>query len=149
MYMSVCISHSVMSYSLWPMDCSTPRLLCPWNSPGKNNGVGCHSLFQRIFPPRVSYISGRFFTIWATRKAHWVLICLSKQISCRGWGWSYECKVYTEEWVIITPVVSYIHLLSPRALCLKKKWIQVAPRFWNYFLSYFTSLLFFMQLKYH
>ena len=26
------------------------RLLCPWNSPGKNPGVGCHSLFQGIFP---------------------------------------------------------------------------------------------------
>ena len=25
------------------------RLLCPWNSPGKNTGVGCHSLLQRIF----------------------------------------------------------------------------------------------------
>ena len=24
------------------------RLLCPWNSPGKN-GVGCHSLFQGLF----------------------------------------------------------------------------------------------------
>ena len=29
-----------------PMDCS----LCPWNSPGKNAGVGCHSFFQGIFP---------------------------------------------------------------------------------------------------
>ena len=26
------------------------RLLCPWGSPGKNTGVGCHTLFQRIFP---------------------------------------------------------------------------------------------------
>ena len=26
------------------------RLLCPWDSPGKNTGVGCHSLLQRIFP---------------------------------------------------------------------------------------------------
>ena len=26
------------------------RLLCPWNSQGKNNGVGSHSLFQGIFP---------------------------------------------------------------------------------------------------
>ena len=25
------------------------RLLCPWNSPGKNTGVDCHSLRQRIF----------------------------------------------------------------------------------------------------
>ena len=24
------------------MDCSPLRLLCPWDSPGKNTGVGCH-----------------------------------------------------------------------------------------------------------
>ena len=23
---------------------------CPWNSPGKNTGVGCHFLLQRFFP---------------------------------------------------------------------------------------------------
>ena len=28
------------------------RLLCPWNSPGKNTGVGCHFLPQGISPPR-------------------------------------------------------------------------------------------------
>ena len=26
------------------------RCLCPWNSPGKKNEVGCHSLLQGIFP---------------------------------------------------------------------------------------------------
>ena len=26
------------------------RLLCPWDSPGKNTRVGSHSLLQRIFP---------------------------------------------------------------------------------------------------
>ena len=26
------------------------RLLCPWNSPGKNTGVGSHSFLQGIFP---------------------------------------------------------------------------------------------------
>ena len=25
------------------------RLLCPWNSPSKNTGVGCHFLLQGIF----------------------------------------------------------------------------------------------------
>ena len=25
------------------------RLLCPWNSPEKNTGVGCHALLQGIF----------------------------------------------------------------------------------------------------
>ena len=26
------------------------RLRCPWDSPGRNNGAGCHSLLQGIFP---------------------------------------------------------------------------------------------------
>ena len=30
------------------------RLLCPWDSPGKNTGVGCHALFQGIFPTQGS-----------------------------------------------------------------------------------------------
>ena len=29
-----------------PIDCSPPRRLCPWDSPGKNTGVGCHALLQ-------------------------------------------------------------------------------------------------------
>ena len=33
-----------------PMDCSSPGSLCPWDSPGKNSGVGCHALLQEIFP---------------------------------------------------------------------------------------------------
>ena len=28
----------------------TTRLLHPWDSPGKNTGVGCHFLLQEIFP---------------------------------------------------------------------------------------------------
>ena len=31
------------------MDYNPPRLLCPWNSPGKNTGVGSYSLLQGIF----------------------------------------------------------------------------------------------------
>ena len=30
-------------------NCSPLRLLCPWDSPDKNAGVGCHALLQRIF----------------------------------------------------------------------------------------------------
>ena len=33
-----------------PMDAKSTRLFCPWNSPGKNTGVGCHFLLQGIFP---------------------------------------------------------------------------------------------------
>ena len=36
--------------SLWPHGLQLARFLCPWNFPGRNSGVGCHSLFQGIFP---------------------------------------------------------------------------------------------------
>ena len=42
-------------------------LLCPWNSPSKNTGVGCHALLQGIFPTQESNPGllhyGQFFTI--------------------------------------------------------------------------------------
>ena len=40
---------SVESDSLWPHGLYPTRLLCPWASPGKNTGVGSHSLLQGIF----------------------------------------------------------------------------------------------------
>ena len=40
---------SVMSNSLWSHGLSPTRLLCSWDSPGKNTGVGCHFLLQGIF----------------------------------------------------------------------------------------------------
>ena len=46
--------HSVMSDSLWPHRLRPARLLCPWNFPGKNTGVGCHFLLQGIFPTQGS-----------------------------------------------------------------------------------------------
>ena len=51
------------------MGCSLPGSCVHGDSPGKNTGVGCHALLQGIFPTQISCISGRFFTIWATRKA--------------------------------------------------------------------------------
>ena len=38
-----------MSDSLQPHELLSARLLCPWDSPGKNTGVDCHSLLQGIF----------------------------------------------------------------------------------------------------
>ena len=39
------LSHSLQPHGLWPT-----RLLCWWDFPDKNTGVGCHSLLQEIFP---------------------------------------------------------------------------------------------------
>ena len=46
-----CVSRSVMPNSLW---LQPTRLLCPWDFPGKDTGVGCYFLLQGIFPTQGS-----------------------------------------------------------------------------------------------
>ena len=48
-YSLVCVSHSVMSNSLRSHELQPSRLFCPWDSPGKNAGVGSYSLLQGLF----------------------------------------------------------------------------------------------------
>ena len=45
-YCCCCCVASVMSDSVRPQRRQPTRLLCPWDSPGKNTGVGCHFLLQ-------------------------------------------------------------------------------------------------------
>ena len=107
----VCVNCSVMFDSLRPHGLQPVRLLCSWNSPGKNTGVGCHFLLQGIFltwgsnlgPLHCTQIlyhlshqgnPARLLCPWAfSRQEHWSgLPCppqlnyskinLSKQVSC-------------------------------------------------------------------
>ena len=62
-------SHSVTSDSLWPLWTVARQAFCPWDSPSKNTGVGCHALLQGIFPTQGSNLNllspalaGGFFT---------------------------------------------------------------------------------------
>ena len=54
-YLSICVYFCKLSKSLscvWflrPQGLWPTRLLCPWDSPGKNTGVGYHFLLQGIF----------------------------------------------------------------------------------------------------
>ena len=60
--------------TLQPHGLQPARLLCQWDSPGKNIGVGCHALLQGILPTQESnpclldllHLAGRFFTTSAT-----------------------------------------------------------------------------------
>ena len=47
--MCACSVALVVSDSLQPYGRQPTRLLCPWGSPGKSTGVGCHALLQGIF----------------------------------------------------------------------------------------------------
>ena len=74
----VCAVSSVMSDSLQPNGLQPARLLCPWDSPGKNTGVSCHALLQGIFQTQglnphllhLPVLTSRFFTTNTTWKAH-------------------------------------------------------------------------------
>ena len=48
------VSCSVILNSLWPLELQPTGLLCPWDFPGKDTGVGCHFLLQGIFPTQGS-----------------------------------------------------------------------------------------------
>ena len=45
-----CCEGAQLGPTLWPHGWWPARLLCPWDFPGKNTGVGCHFLLQGIFP---------------------------------------------------------------------------------------------------
>ena len=65
---SLQLCSTLQRYGLQPA-----RLLCPWNSPGKNTDVGSHSLLQEIFlTQRLNWEllhCRQFLHIWATREA--------------------------------------------------------------------------------
>ena len=46
----VCVWVTQLCLSLWPDGLQPIRLLCPWDSPSKNTGVGCHALLQGGLP---------------------------------------------------------------------------------------------------
>ena len=74
------MSDSVRPYGLYPS-----RLLCPWDSSGRNTRVGCHALLQEIFSTQglnlylmFRSLSNGFFTTSATWEAPELLhICLT------------------------------------------------------------------------
>ena len=52
-----CLVTSVVSDSVQPYGLKPARLLCPWDSPGKNTGVGCHFLLQCMKVKRESEVA--------------------------------------------------------------------------------------------
>ena len=74
---------SVVSDSLWPNELLSARLLCLWDFPGKNTGLGCHFLLQGIFStqglnPRFRHCRP-ILHCWVTGETHeGSKYCLSK-----------------------------------------------------------------------
>ena len=74
---SLLFSCSVLSDSLQPHGLEPVRLLCSWDSPGKNTGMDCRFLLQGIFPSQGSnpcLLLGRWILDhWATWEAQTII----------------------------------------------------------------------------
>ena len=94
--LSVVVAQSCLTL-LQPHGLQASRLLCPWNSPGKNAGVGCCFLLQGIFPLQESNLG---FLHWRQILYHLNHILLQDSEICqfgarakiwliRGWNRSW------------------------------------------------------------
>ena len=126
---SVMLSHSVVSDSLQPQGLQPTRLLCLWNFPGKNTGVGCHFLLQGFSQPRdwtcthvscVSCIAGGFFT-------HWVINPPLISNNCRS-KWLFPAALE-----VATPSAVYYLTALPMKLWIVYWGSQVGFLAWVFF----------------
>ena len=90
-----------MSDSVWPHWWQPTRLLCPWDPPGKNTGVGCHFLLQCIKvksesevaqscptlsdPMDCSLPGSSIHGIFQARVLEWGAIAFSENPNIGGW----------------------------------------------------------------
>ena len=64
--------------------CDPTRLLCPWDSPGKNTGVDCHALLLGTFPMQGSNLRLLCLQHWPTHSLPLVPLespCTGKEAS--------------------------------------------------------------------
>ena len=83
--------------TLWLSPWTVARLLCPWDSPSKKTGVGCHTLLQGIFltqgsthVPRVSCTARRVPTTGPLGKPQ---VCVRGGLSC--------VRLFRTPWTIV------------------------------------------------
>ena len=69
------------------------RLLCPWNSPGKNTGVGCHSLLWGIFPTQGSNMG----LLHCRRFLYWLSQQVLQKVKHRTTIWSRFINLYAHQ----------------------------------------------------
>ena len=83
--------------SLLPYRLEPTRLLCPWGFPGKNTGVACHFLLQKIF---------------LTQGSNSCLLCL---LHCRQLSLPLSHQA-SPNWMVACPQQRYVHALTPEIM---------------------------------
>ena len=135
----------------YPMDCSPPGSSCPWDSPGKNTGVGCHFLLQGIFPSQGSNPGILHLLHWQVGS----LPLLPPGIRHREAGHGHTTKIQTQVSVGPKLVSSLIISLSSKKayentellFCVKKKEGDEFPPFTFLLQKWTISLTSFLRIK--
>ena len=96
---------------MWPHRRQPTRLLCPWNSPGNNTGVGCHFLLQCM----LSHFS-RIHSVWPHGQQPTRLLCPRKSLG-KSTGVGYHFLLHIEK----------ARLLSQDLLLLLSHFSHVQP----------------------
>ena len=100
----------------------TSRLLCPWNSPGKNTGVGCYAFLQGIFPTQ--WLNPTLLCLlhcrWVLYHKHylgspckvmqplWTIVLRFKDAVC----WTHSFNIFTEIFPHIRKIVCFLRKLK-------------------------------------
>ena len=105
----------------WPTLLWLGKLLCPWDFPGKNAGLGCHSLLQGIFPdPGIEPVSpaltggSSLLSHQASLRLALTIIKLEYMTHCMSWlvwyhtgrkwlNWNWNSEFLTLLWVFFSP----------------------------------------------
>ena len=100
-----CWVASVVSNSVRPHRWQPNRLLCPWDSPGKNTGVGCHFLLQCMKVKSESEVAQSCLTLSDPMDCSLPGPSIHRIFQARvlEWGAIAFSNVFTREWKLLFP----------------------------------------------
>ena len=142
LHLSACISHkcvhpSAISDSLRPDGLQPARLLCLWNSPGKNTRVGSHFLLQEIFPTKRSNLGLLHCRQIIYRLNHWGAHCshvsyIKKSTSSLSLCLLLNsfCTETQRTWTSISPGTRWVILIKTGFRSQSEFWPDSSPSTW-------------------
>ena len=134
-----------MSNSVRPHKRQPTRLCCPWDSPGKNTGVGCHFFLQCMKvksekevaqscptlsdPMDYSLPGSSIHGIFQARVLEWGAIAFSESLSCvqlfaTPWTVAHQAPLPMQ--ILQARVSEWLAMPSSRESCQPKDGIQVS-----------------------
>ena len=105
-----CLVYKSYPILLEPHGLQLTRLLCLWDSPGKNTGMGCHFLLQQIFPTQGSNLLHWQVDSSPLSHRESLTMCTYIKLTCKKKINMYTLKIYIFSQEIWFLPFDYYHL---------------------------------------